>query len=401
MRVVFVNRYYHPDISATSQILTDLATHLATRHEVHVVASRQRIDEPGAALPPHVRVDGVTVHRVWTSRFGRDRLAGRALDYLTFQALATWRILRLARRGDVVIPMTDPPLMSVPARWAARTKGARVVNWVQDVFPEIAAALGVRLARGMVGRVLARLRDASLAHADADVALGDLMAARLAALGVAPAKIRVIHNWSDGAAIRPLAAEANRLRAEWGLQGRYVVGYSGNMGRVHELAPLLDAAARLAGRDDIVFLFVGSGPQRAGLEARARGLSNVAFRPYQPRELLGESLAVPDCHVVSLKPALEGLVMPSKLYGSLAAGRPVLWLGARDGEIGTLLQRHDIGRQVAPGDVDALVDAVLWLADHRAESRRLGANGRALFESRFERAIAFAAWDELIDSFRA
>jgi len=401
MRVVFVNRYYHPDISATSQILTDLATHLAARRAVHVIASRQRIDAPGAALPAQETVDGVTVHRVWTSRFGRDRLAGRALDYLTFHALAAWRILRLARRGDVVVAMTDPPLMSVPARWAAHAKGARLVNWVQDLFPEIAAALGVRLARGAAGRVLARLRDASLRHADANVALGDLMAARLAALGVVPAKLHVIHNWSDGTAIRPLAAEANGLRAEWGLQGRYVVGYSGNMGRVHELAPLLDAARRLAERADIVFLFIGAGPQRAALEERARGLANVVFRPYQPRARLGESLAVPDCHVVSLKPALEGLVMPSKLYGALAAGRPVLWLGAPDGEIGALLRQHDIGRQVAPGDTQALAEAVRWLADHRAESRLLGANGRALFESRFERALAFAAWDGLIDSFPA
>jgi len=400
MRVVFVNRYYHPDISATSQILTDLAVHLAPRCDVQVVTSRQRIDDPAAALPAEERVQGVTIHRVWTSRFGRERLAGRAFDYATFQALAAWRILRLARRGDLVVAMTDPPLMSVPARWAAHAKGARLVNWVQDLFPEIAEALGVRLASGMPGRILAGLRNASLRHAEANVALCDLMAGRLAALGVAPAKLRAIHNWSDGTAIRPLAPEANPLRAEWGLQGRYVVGYSGNMGRAHDLAPLLEAARRLTGRDDIAFLFIGTGPQRAALEAAARGLPNVAFRPYQPRERLGESLAVPDCHVVSLKPALEGLVMPSKLYGSLAAGRPVLFIGARDGEIGTLMARHDIGRRVAPDDTEALVQAIRGLADHPAESRRMGANGRALFEGRYERAMAFAAWDALIESFR-
>ena len=149
MKIIFVNRFYAPDHSATSQMLTDLATALAAGGaDLQVVTSRLRYDDPSGSLPRHEVVDGVRVHRIWTSTFGRGSLAGRALDYVSFYLAASIKLIQLLRRDDVVVAMTDPPLISVPVGWVARLRGARAVNWLQDIFPEVAAELGMRGVKG-------------------------------------------------------------------------------------------------------------------------------------------------------------------------------------------------------------------------------------------------------------
>lgn len=399
MKIVFVNRFFHPDISATSQLLSDLAFSLAGRFEVVVVTSRQRYEDPRARFAASERIGGVTVHRVWTTHFGRAALPGRVLDYLTFYVSAAARLAVIARRNDVVVALTDPPLIAVPASIVAWLRGARLVNWLQDVFPETAEALDLRALQGLLAAPLKWLRDRSLAGASVNVVLGDAMAATIAGRGVPAGRVRIVHNWAPGTRIKPLAREENPLRREWGLEERFVVGYSGNMGRAHDLGILLEAADRLRARTDIAFLFIGAGNQRGALEESAgmRMLENVTFRPYQPREALPRSLTVPDCHVVSLKPSLEGLVFPSKLYGALASGRPVLFIGAPNGEISRLIQTDRFGLCVAPSDAEALANAIELLCDHPAETLRMGDAGRRLFERRFDGAKALAEWSALLD----
>jgi glycosyltransferase involved in cell wall biosynthesis len=209
----------------------------------------------------------------------------------------------------------------------------------------------------------------------------------------------VIHNWASGEEIRPLAPALNPLRREWGLDGKFVVGYSGNMGRAHDFSSLIAAARQLAARRDIVFLLIGGGKQRPELEAavQAQRLTNVMFRPFQSRDALGHSLTVPDCHIVSLRSALEGLIVPSKLYSSLAAGRPVIFLGAPDGEVGRLLtEGPPFGVQVATDDVAGLVRAIEQLQSDPARAGTLGLAGRRLFEQRFDKPVAVAKWRALI-----
>src|SRR5208283_2559576 len=263
-RIVFVNRFYAPDHSATSQMLTDLAVELvACGMEVSVVTSRLRYDGPGEPLQARETLDGVSVFRVRTSAFGRSTLAGRAIDYASFYFAAAGRLFALLQPGDVVVAMTDPPLISIPVGWVGRVSGARSVNWLQDIFPEVAAALGMAVSRGVSGRMLTWLRNGSLRKAMVNVVLGTLMRERVAALGVDPRMINVIPNWTDGEAVRPVPRGANPLRAEWGLDSRFVVGYSGNMGRAHEFQTIVDAATALQGEQEIVFLFIGAGVQKA------------------------------------------------------------------------------------------------------------------------------------------
>ena len=399
MRVLFVNRFFYPDHSATSQMLTDLAWDLRRAGmEVAVITGRQRIDDARAALAKHERIDGIDVHRVWSTRFGRGSLPGRGIDYLSFYLGAGWRLARECRSGDVVVAKTDPPLISVLAGLVAKLRGAHLVNWLHDLFPEIAERLGVRPVGGPLARMLRGMRNRSLAGARQNVVIGSRMAEQLSSLGIPAARVSVIHNWCDGEAVRPLPQARHELRAAWDLENSFVVAYSGNMGYAHEFDTILDAASRLRGREDIVFLFIGGGVKRDAVEteARRRQLRNVRFEPYQPREKLGQSLTSADAHLVSLLPGLEGLMVPSKFYAVAAAGRPILFVGADDGELAPLIAEGGCGYQVSPGDGDGLAGRIEALAADPALAESQGAAARRLFEERFDRKRASDAWRRVL-----
>ncbi len=394
-QLLVVNRYFHPDRSATAQLLTDLvATAAREGIATTVLTSRQLYHEPGATLPARERHRGARVRRLWATRSGRSALPGRALDCATFCASVFFALLDIARAGDVILAKTDPPLLSVAAWAAARIKGAELISWCQDLFPEVAAATGVSLARGPLGRVLRALRNASLRGAAVNVAVCETMAERLRAQGIPAERLTVIHNWADGASIRPIARDQNRLRQQWALGDRFVIGYSGNLGRVHDVETLIELIDVLGEEPEIIFLLIGAGAGYDRLRRRAgeRGLGNVMLRPYQPKEQLGQSLTVPDLHIVSLRPNCEGLVMPSKLYGALAAGRPVISIGDAGGSVARIVRAHDAGLVVAPGQVARAALEIRALRADPPRLARMGANARRAYESAFSREASLSAW---------
>ena len=358
-------------------------------------------------MPPRETINGVEICRVWTSHFGRARLIFRAIDYLTFYLAASWALLLTVRRGDIVIAMTDPPMLSVVASPLTKLRGARLVNWHQDLFPEIAEALNVGGRFGFFAfRPLRWLRDATLRRAAMNVAIGELMADRLSELGIEPERIRIFPNWADCDTTKPLMRDANRLRSDWSLSDHFVVGYSGNLGRAHDIETLL---AAISATDDpniggscglqVRWLFIGGGVLFEDMrrEAAKRGLKAIDFKPYQPRERLSESLSVADVHIVSLRPELEGLIVPSKFYGVAAAGRPTLFIGARDGEIARLIARHDCGVTVAIGDGAGLAAAVDTMARNLERCRTMGAEARTACEAFYSKTGAIDAWHQLLN----
>ena len=253
-RVLLVNRFFFPDHSATSQLATDLAIDLAARgFEVVAITSQQRYDDPSARLAPDQVHAGVRIRRVETTRFGRQNLMGRIFDYLSFYLAASLALWREATPGAVVIAMTDPPLLGVPALVVARLRGARCLNWLQDVFPEAAERLDLLRPRALAS-LLRILRNWSLRRADATVVIGDHMAARVAPYCASPPV--VIPNWAleeyleRDATSTSHAVTVNPLRVSWGLGDAFIVGYSGNMGRAHRLNELIDAAAALRAQSD-------------------------------------------------------------------------------------------------------------------------------------------------------
>lgn len=399
MKVVFVNRYFFPDQSATSQLLTDLATALVKgRESVHVICSRQLYENAKSQLPVWESVGGVTVHRVWTSRFGRSRILGRAMDYVTFYVAATLKMIRLLNRGDVVVAKTDPPLISIPAMIAAKIRGAVLINWLQDIFPEVATALGANPMPWALNSLLLRLRNRSLNHARFNIALGERMRARLQSVPLPQSKIRIIPNWAEAAPVAPKAVGSSGLRTRLELAGAFVVGYSGNLGRAHDFQTLLDTACLLRDQSDVIFLMVGGGGTMLKLEraVAAAGLRNFRFLPYQPRESVGDCLAAADVHWVTLIPSLEGLVVPSKYYGILAAARPVVFIGDPEGELAADIRIAECGAVVAIGDSPQLAALLQRWKVNKELCREMGGKAHRRYCERFAMEHALQQWQEVI-----
>jgi len=399
-RLIFVNRFFFPDHSATSQILSDLAFHLASAgRDVHVVTGTQLYDDAEAALPVKEIINGVHVHRVSSTGFGRGKLIGRSIDYLSFYR-SMWRsLVALAQKGDIVVAKTDPPLTSIIAMAAARRNGARLVNWLQDIYPETAVELGVPFMRGPVASSLTALRNRSLRQAEATVVVGDLMARKVESLGAPVSRVHVVSNWCNDEEIQPVAQSKNPLRQAWGLADQFVLGYSGNLGRAHEFETVLTTAERLRNEPHFIFLMIGGGKRFDELSraVKRQGLaSSFRFIAYQEQKMLSYSLAVADAHWLSLNPKLEGLIVPSKFYGIAAAGKPILIVADKNGEIARLVQQHACGIVIAPGDVDAFVGALRSLSNTPETVSEMGKRARTMLDAHFTRRRALERWSKLL-----
>ena len=402
-RVVFLNRFFFPDHSATSEILSELAFGLSKEGiKVEVITSRLRYDDASPLLAAREVIHGIQVFRVWTSQHGRQRLWGRALDYASFYMAAGCRLWRSAAPDTIIVAMTDPPLSSVMAAIVARLRGAKLVNWHQDIFPEVAEAVELGGLIGHLGLALLHVpRNWSLRCARMNIVVGQRMAKTVRRLGVAEARIRVIPNWADSEHITPVEPKQNFLRAAWGLNKSFVVGYAGNLGRAHEIGTVLGAMTLLnqtPSPTPIKFLFVGGGSLRCRLEKAiaTSDLTNTCFRDYQPRAQVSNVLGAADIHIVILNPKMEGLVVPSKIYAIAAAGRPAIFVGDPKGELADIISDGGFGFVVPSGNVESLRDRILQLARSPTLSKLMGTRARSLFEQQWDKTLAVQRWKQLL-----
>lgn len=387
-RVIFINRVYWPSTAATAQLLTDLAEGLAARGwSVQVIAA-------GEASTRH---NGVTIHRTGESE-QHGGLISRAINHRRYRRQAQRQLASLIQPGDVVVAMTDPPMVGAVVTKLAITRGARVIHWIQDIYPEIVTAhVGVLAAWPLT--LLRARRDAAWLAARCCVTLGEDMARKVVSRGVPAGRTALVPNWAPRELQAPAAADAIAARrAAWGVTGKFVVAYSGNLGRVHEFAAVLDAAGRLKANPDIVFLFIGTGArfEEVRTAARTRRLANVRLLPPEPREQLAAALAAADAQLVTLKPGFARLVYPSKLAGVLAAGRPVLFVGPPECEIARLLAHDQCGVTVGPDDGAHLAATITALQADRARGDQLGRDARAVYERQFTFAAALTRWEEIL-----
>jgi glycosyltransferase involved in cell wall biosynthesis len=374
LKVTFFNRSYWPDTGATGQLLTELAEDLVSHHgfTVTVVAGQPLT---GTAAPGREMRNGVRIIRARGTRLAPTRFLARASNYVTYFASALLAASRLPRQ-DVVVALTDPPIIGLAA--LATRRGAPFVFFCQDIFPEVASLLD-DFRSTTVNRALDRINRLLVARATRVIALGETMARRLVETkGADPARITVIHNWADTDAIAP-ADKANVFSVAHGLDTKFVVLHAGNIGMSQNLDVVLDAADRLRDRDRILFLFIGDGTRRQALEAivRDRGLTNVRFLPFQPRDQLQWTYASADVCLVSLKPGLAGYIVPSKLYPILAAGRPFVAAVESDSEVAAIAERYGCGLLAIPGEADDLTRQIMRLADDEPMRMAMGQRARA------------------------
>jgi len=404
VKILFVNQYYWPDLAATAQQMSDLCEDLAGRgHEVHVVCSRGAYDDgSGKPTPKRETRRGVHIHRVSAPGFGKKSTLGRVIDYAGFHLLTGLWLLALGWRFRAIVTLTTPPLIGIYAtlvKWLTLGR-TRHVCWAMDLHPDLEFDLGLWSPKHPLYRFFYWLNNLHFRHASAVVALGACMAERMRDKAVRDDRLHVISVWNRADEVQPLPPGASPLRTEHGFDDKFVVMYSGNAGIIHTFDAACEAMRRLAGDRRIAFLFVGGGRRLDEIErfVAEHKLTNFTRLPYFPRERLSESLAMGDVHLVTMRDRMQGVAVPCKTYGIMAAARAVLFVGPTDADTARHIRAGEAGFVFAGDDADGLVDAIRRLADDRDEAAAIGRRGRDYFLAHHEQRVCCDQWIALLES---
>jgi colanic acid biosynthesis glycosyl transferase WcaI len=392
MHILLLNEYYPPDTSATAKMAAQVAEALAQRHRVTVVAGRPSYDPdaryPYALLRRDTR-DKVTVECVGSTAFPRHKMPRRVANYLSYLALAVPRALAL--RPDIILAMTDPPVAGIAGAFIARLAGRPFVYNIRDLYPDM--AVGGDIVRA--GKWAARwesLHRRALKQATRVIVLGDDMRDRILAKGVAPERVVVVRDGTTSATTSAATPAQMPDRGDPVVQEirhgfPFVVLHAGNLGFYGAWDTLLEAA-KILNNENIGFVFIGDGANRAGLESAARNLPNVKFAPFRPVAQIAHVMVAGDLHIVTVKRGLEGVVVPSKLYSILAAGRPIIVIAPAECDAARIVVESGCGVAADPDDPAAVAAAIREL---RAQPVRLAEMGQRAQET----AAKYARVDEL------
>jgi putative colanic acid biosynthesis glycosyltransferase WcaI len=356
LKILLLNQCFYPDVVATAQHLTDLATTLSSRgHEVTVIASDRGYDDPELRFKRRERWEGIDIIRIPAASFGKSSRWRRALNFGSFLLLCSLRLLVLPR-FDVVVALTSPPLISFLAALFVKLKGGSFCFWVMDLNPDEAIAGGWLKQNSATSRILQWMLKYSLNVASRTVVLDRFMKERVVAKDVDAQRVAIVPPWSHDDQVVYSATGREAFRQQHDLSDKFVVMYSGNHSPCHPLDTLLDAARALQDKSSIVFCFVGGGSEQA--KVREAGLSNVRCLPYQSLNELSNSLSAGDLHVVVMGEKFVGIVHPSKVYNILSIGASVLYIGPEPSHVTDIASQHGQFFVTRHGDVDAVVKAI-------------------------------------------
>ena len=397
-RIIFVNRVSWPAEEATAQLQFDLTRQLSRLGwDCHVVTS--------SAAPPTYDVEGgsvITFHRVGLSAASRKtHVLAKAFTYRHYNRAALRFLETFVHEKDVVVLMTDPPLLAVKLSALVSSRRARLWHWTQDVYPEVAAALTSQALLRWFLRRMTPARNRAWRNADHIVTIGEDMAALIRREIGDATPVSIVANWFPS----PTAALINvDFRKRWAIPSNHVcVLYAGNLGRAHTLLPILDLADKTRSDQRIHYVFVGSGPQKSPLEqaAKIRGLTQVHFEPAVPRPELESLLAAGDVHLVTMRPECRGTVLPSKFYGIMAAHRPCLFIGPPASDLGEIISANRLGAVGTPEDLSAPLQFLEKLTDDE-QFRSIQQQSVALFHDQLPTlSVIGQIWDKLLHNVRS
>jgi glycosyltransferase involved in cell wall biosynthesis len=401
-----VTEYFHPEEASTAQLLTELSTGLAERFDVSVVTAypNYHCDDRSRAVPQETSYDGVDVFRVRATTFDKDSLPLRVINWLSFTALAFFRLLRRSRRDEIILALSNPPILPLAIAVVKRLTGGKFVYLIYDIYPDMPIQLGMISEGGPVATIWESTMRWVYKEADCVVVLGESMRRTVTEKmrdedSFDEEKIEVIPNWEDPEFIQPLDKQNNGFAQRNGTQNDFTLLYSGNIGRFHDLETAVDAIGALEarGRSDIQLLIIGEGAKKPELrnQVQEQGIDNVKFLPFQPKKRLPESLTCGDASLVTVKRGVEGLCVSSKLYSSLAAGQPILALVSEEDEVAHVVDGCDCGVRVDQGSAEQVADTLEHWADNREEAARLGRRARECFEQRYTKEDAVGAYRQL------
>jgi len=376
MKILLLNQFFWPDISATSQLLTDVAAELSLEgHDVSVICGKPSYDGHRESTSPAVQVEYLT-----SFGFSKNRLE-RLFSYLSFWGLCVLKVMR-RKRPDVVVTLTTPPLLSLIGTLLKTVKGCRHVVWEMDIYPDLAVELGLLREHALSTTLLRRVSNKSRHQSDCIIALGNCMRTKLVAMGLPKDKISVAENWADTRIFQPPPQKF--------LDGKLRVVYPGNLGLGHDVETLVAAVKRLGDSEDVTFQFVGGGQGFEDLReiCRAQARSICEFLPYEDPHRLAE-VRLSNAHIglVSQKSSCVGLLVPSKVYPLMASGIPFVFVGPPNATPNLLIQRHKCGWHICNGDVDGLVALLRELARNRSVIPEAGGRAREAFLKEHEVSI--------------
>jgi glycosyltransferase involved in cell wall biosynthesis len=391
-KILVLNQYYWPGVEATAQLLSQLCEALTADYDVTVVTGHLH----GLALPAEEERNGVRIVRVRSTAFERSQLHLRAANYASYLGDTVLTALR-GERPDLVLCMTDPPVVGDVGLLVARRFGAPLLVISQDVFPEIAERLK-RLEHPLVVGALRKLVALYLRRADRVVAIGETMKLRLVQKGADAARVEVIPNWVDTSELAP-QPRANTWSREQGVDDDFVVMHSGNVGHAQDLDTLVRAATFLRDLERLRVMVIGFGARHGELTQLAERLEVsgvVRFLGYQPRGRLSLSLASADMHYVGLARGLAGYVVPSRLYGILSVARPVLVSADAESETVKLVEEARCGVVVPPGRPELVAGVIRDVVEGRLSLDGMGERGRAWVEREADREVAFGRYRRVV-----
>jgi glycosyltransferase involved in cell wall biosynthesis len=379
MRVIVVTELYYPEQNATGHFLTGIAEALVEAGtKVKVLCAQPSYNQRGVKAPKLEVRNGVSIRRCWSTTCDPKKPLGRILNFSTTSLSIGLRSLLSIRRNDRVLVVTNPPLLPFLVRFTCWLKGAQFVLLVHDVYPDVLVPLGLLKPTQPFYKLMSWVNGKLYASSHAVVGLGRDMAALIEEKSKGCASVSVIPNWGDVDKIEPSPKAENALLHELNLKEKFVVHYSGNHGRTHDLLSMVEAANVLKDEADIHFLFIGEGSGKAEAVARAQALqlNNVTFRSFVDRSELNTSLNASDVSVVAFKHGMAGISVPSRLYNLMAAGKPILAVVDEHSEVADVIREADLGVTVPPNSPKLLADQILFLRDNDAVRARFGFNSR-------------------------
>lgn len=381
-RIWVISELYYPEDAATGYFLTGIAEGLAVGNgEVHVICGQPGYWARGTRAPRRETRNGVKILRCRGTTLNKDKLVLRLVNLATITVSMFLTALLHIRRGDLALVVTNPPTSPFAIALAARLKGARCVIRIEDVYPEVLYATGLMRAGSFPAKVVERVTRRLYLEADRIVVLGRDMEQLVARrLGHHNGNLVRIPNWADVNSICPVRRSQNPLLRELGLTDKFVVQYSGTIGRSHGIENILDAARRLRGNASIHFLFIGTGAKKCLVDHAAANLTNITALPLQPRSRLPISLNACDAAIISFIPGMSGVSVPSRMYNILAAGKPIIAIAEADSELAQLVLEEQVGWILTTKESQRLDEVILQAASQPHRLAEMGSRARSVAE---------------------
>jgi len=396
-----ISELYYPEQNATGFFLTGIAEGVVDSDtSVAVLCAQPSYNQRGIKAPWSEARNGVAIRRCRSTTCDPKQRWGRLLNFATTSLSIGWRALIDIKRDDKVLVVTNPPLLPFFVRIACWLKGAKFVLLVHDVYPDVFVPLGLMQPSHPLYRMMSWVNGKLYASSHAVVALGRDMARLVQEKSQGKANVSVIPNWGDVDVIEPALKEENALLQELNLADKFIVHYSGNHGRTHDLLSLIEAANLLKGDTEIHFLFIGEGSGKAEAVARTAevGLKNVIFRTFVDRSELSTSLNASDVSVVAFKKGMAGISVPSRLYNLMAAGKPILAIVDDDSEVADVIREAELGVTVPPESPKLLTEQILVLKHDPARREQMAVNSRNEAVGKYSYEAIKQQYRELFDS---